>query len=368
MICEWFGECGGCALPIAYDEQLARKKEAFLDIFSGIDLPKIEFFESEKSHFRNRGEFRVWHEADGGISLSMFKKKSSNVISVSRCPATHSRFYENAQDILNFIADFPVLFERLFELDFLVSTDGKDMILTLIYHKKIDERWEEAAGKLRERFNGRSRGEKLVIGDDFITEGIEIKDRRWRYMQKEGAFSQPNGRINREMIDYLSNRLEPSQNDYLELYCGNGNFTLPLSQKIDKAIAIEINRESLNAAKQNAIDNSCDNIFFARMSAEEFANAMNKTRSFNRLKELDLDEYNFDAALVDPPRSGLDPNSLNLISGIDRIIYISCNPKTLRRDIETLNQTHAISSLALFDQFPYTHHIETCVILEGKQC
>jgi tRNA (uracil-5-)-methyltransferase len=366
MTCEWFGECGGCALALEYDEQLSRKTEAFSDLFKGLVLSETEVFPSKKSHFRNRGEFSARREKSGGIALCMHKK-GGGAISVGLCSAMNERFSGNMRAIADFISDSPALFERFFELDFLASSDGADMIITLIYHKPIDEKWSEAAKVLSDRFGvsviGRGKGKKIVIGKDFIAEKISINERRWSYKQIEGAFSQPNGYINRAMIGYID-RLEPVYGDGFELYCGNGNFTLPLSKKLNKAIAIEVNRNLLGAARENAEENDCSNIFFARMSAKEFANAIYKTRSFKRLKEIDLDSFNFHTALVDPPRAGLDSVSLNLIAGMKRIIYISCNPQTIRRDLEAIMQTHTVTSQALFDQFPYTPHIETVVILE----
>jgi tRNA (uracil-5-)-methyltransferase len=368
MNCDRFGECGGCALALEYDEQLARKTEAFFDCMSIFYLPEVKVVASKKSHFRNRGEFRVWHEKDGGIALSMYKANGGGAIGVSVCPAMNERFSANMQAMADFIDDYPALRERLFELDFLASDDGKQMVITLIYHKPIDDQWSEAAQAFGDRFGvgviGRSKGKKLVAGEGHITERIVIGDKAWSYIYAEGAFSQPNGYINRAMIDHIFGLLEPSKNDYLELYCGNGNFTLPLSGKFNNALAIEVNTAALNAAKTNAANNDCDNIFFARMSAEEFANAMRKTRSFNRLKDIDLDGYSFHTALVDPPRAGLDRASLNLLDNMDRVVYVSCDQTSLRRDLEALTKTRRVASAALFDQFPYTAHMETCAILE----
>ena len=91
--------------------------------------------------------------------------------------------------------------------------------------------------------------------------------------------------------------------------------------------------------------------------------ALNKKREFRRLKDIDLDSYNFSTVLVDPPRAGLDSATIELISNIDNIIYISCNPDTLARDLEILTKTHKIESSAIFDQFPHTPHIESGVFL-----
>ncbi len=91
-----------------------------------------------------------------------------------------------------------------------------------------------------------------------------------------------------------------------------------------------------------------------------------KVREFTRLKGIDLDTYDFSTVLVDPPRAGLDEGTIGLISGIDHIIYISCNPETLARDLEILSQTHQIENAAIFDQFPHTKHIESGVFLKKR--
>lgn len=370
MTCEWFGVCGSCRLPLSYNDQLNAKKAAYFETMAGLNLPEPEIFISPESHFRNRAEFRIWHEESGGLALAMYKSHGKGLLSVSRCPVTHKRFDENIQEMLNFMTDSPLSAGRLFELDYLVSTDGSEMVITLIYHKPMADGWDEAALTFCDRFKvsliGRSKGVKKVVGRDYVTETVEIEGRLWTYKQIEGSFTQPNGYANRAMIGWALSHTPQTGGDFLELYCGNGNFTLPLSTRFDHAVAIEISKSSLAAARENAEKNGVDNIFFARMGAEEFAQAMAKTRPFNRLSDLDLDSLNFQAALVDPPRAGLDPDSLALASQMPKMIYVSCNPETLARDLRLLEKTHTVKALALFDQFPYTPHLESAVVLERK--
>jgi tRNA (uracil-5-)-methyltransferase len=154
--------------------------------------------------------------------------------------------------------------------------------------------------------------------------------------------------------------------DFLEAYCGLGNFTLPLSHYFDKVLATEISKNSIHAALENCALNDITNITFARLSAEEMTEALNGVREFNRLREIDLKSYDFSTVLVDPPRAGLDEASIGLISKIEHIIYISCNPETLARDLETLTLTHEVVEAALYDQFPHTEHVESGVFLQKK--
>ena len=102
------------------------------------------------------------------------------------------------------------------------------------------------------------------------------------------------------------------------------------------------------------------------MSAEELMSAFGKKREFRRLANLDLSKFDFSHVLIDPPRAGCDKSVLEFISGISSIIYISCNPITLKRDLEILSKTHEIANFAAFDQFAHTNHIESMVLLEKK--
>jgi len=102
------------------------------------------------------------------------------------------------------------------------------------------------------------------------------------------------------------------------------------------------------------------------MSSEEFTEALGGKREFNRLKGVDLRSYDLKTVLVDPPRAGLDEDTRRLVAGFETLIYISCNPQTLARDLEDLCKTHRVVSAALFDQFPYTPHMEAGVILRPR--
>ena len=169
------------------------------------------------------------------------------------------------------------------------------------------------------------------------------------------------------MIEWVLNNIETSTADLCELYCGGGNFTIPLSTKFNKVLATEISKTSIKSALKNCELNNIEKIKFIRMSAEEFVQGLQEVRTFERLKDINLKEYNFDTIFMDPPRSGLDDTTRSLAKDFENIIYISCNPETLHRDLEELLKTHKIVNFALFDQFAYTHHIESGIILKRLQ-
>jgi tRNA (uracil-5-)-methyltransferase len=112
--------------------------------------------------------------------------------------------------------------------------------------------------------------------------------------------------------------------------------------------------------------NEIDNIDFVRLSAEEFTQALDGNREFRRLEGLDVQQYRLKTLFVDPPRSGLGDEPCAFAARFDHLLYISCNPETLLRDLEILSQTHTVVALAVFDQFPYTHHLEMGVKLVKK--
>jgi tRNA (uracil-5-)-methyltransferase len=274
--------------------------------------------------------------------------------------------------LLETIQTSHILSHKLFAVEFLSSLYYPQLLVALIYHKPLDGLWEQEAYKLLDLQDlfiiGRSRKKKIILRQDYIPCKVKTALGDFEYMQHEGSFSQPNGVMNEKMIDWvLSNIDAHNKEDLLELYCGAGNFTLPLSRLFNKVLATEISKTSIRSAKQNCLINSIENISFVKMSAEEITSALNFEREFIRLRGIDLKSYDFSHIFVDPPRSGLDPKSTLLVQKFDHIIYISCNQETLKRDLQILTQTHDIERFAIFDQFAHTPHIESGAILIKKQ-
>jgi len=153
----------------------------------------------------------------------------------------------------------------------------------------------------------------------------------------------------------------------LELYCGNGNFTIPLASNFRRVVATEVSKSGVEAARWNIQANKVDNIFVARMSSEEFTEAWKTRANKKRLEGLDWSQLELRTVLVDPPRAGLDPGTVKLVSEFDRIVYISCNPETLLNNLKDLMPTHKLARFAAFDQFPYTHHLECGAYLVKRE-
>ena len=136
---------------------------------------------------------------------------------------------------------------------------------------------------------------------------------------------------------------------------------MPLATCFDRVFVTENNRSSIKCLKQAIIKNNIKNIDFARLSSSEVVELFNG-RNFNRMNNKNISDYNFSHILVDPPRSGLTHDVIQLINGFDNIIYISCNPETYLRDVGLLNN-HKIQKIEIFDQFPNTKHLEIVSLL-----
>lgn len=322
-----------------------------------------------------RAEFRIWHEG-GTLNYVMFrageKAASSSLIKIKHLDAACHAINDLMPRLLDAASACSILRERWYQCEFLASQNGQ-MLVSLIYHKKLDETWTAAAEDLAKQLNifiiGRSRGQKIIIGRDWIEETQTVQGRIFRYRQNEGGFTQPNAEICRQMLEWACSAAQGIGGDLLELYCGNGNFTLPLSYCFNKVLATELAKTSVSAAQWNIEHNAIDNIQIARLSAEEFTQAWTGIRPFRRLinANINLQQYDFSTILIDPPRAGVDDGTRQLLTRFDHIIYISCNPETLHRDVAALLPTHEIVQAALFDQFPFTPHIESGLLLRRRK-
>ena len=371
MNCEYFGKCGSCVLyDKNYEEQLDYKKQREKKRFSEFTDVNFDIIKSDEQNFRYRAEFRIWKNFDKeenptiSYAMTSFEKKS---LEIEACQIVSSQIQELMPKLLNKLQNDEDMRFKLYAVEFLGSTTN-DMLVTIIYHKKLDETWEKKAKAIQEELNikiiGRSRKQKVVLDVDYINETLNINNEDFHFQYKEGGFTQPNTKVNIQMIEWVLKHIEKSDSDLCELYCGGGNFTIPLSKKFKKVLATEISKTSINSALTNCELNNIKNIDFIRMSAEEFVEALNEKRKFTRLKNIDLKSYDFETIFVDPPRAGLDDTTRALVKDFEKIIYISCNPETLHRDLGELTKTHKIINFALFDQFSYTNHIESGAILK----
>ncbi|MFQ3206503.1 MAG: tRNA (uracil-5-)-methyltransferase [Glaciecola sp.] len=355
-----------------YQQQLDEKTNRVKDLLSSFYRSNIDIYASQPTHFRMRAEFRIWHEGHDTYHI-MFNKVDKEQYRVDQLEAA-SEIINTAMALMT--AAFKgneILRRKLFQVDYL-STLTDELLITLVYHKELDDTWEAEVNKLKASFPahlninfiGRSKKQKVMLDNDFVIEELPISNKIYQFKQIENSFTQPNARVNCNMIEWSIAQVTDQSRDLLELYCGSGNFSVPLASCFKNVLATEISKTSVSAAQFNIAVNNVDNLTIVRLSSEEFVEAMAGVRQFRRLQDVDLTAYDFSTVLVDPPRAGIDDDTLALIQQFDNIIYISCNPLTLADNLQTLCLTHEVKRAAVFDQFPFTEHIESGVYLARK--
>lgn len=368
FFCKFVGECGSCTLDAPYEEQVEFKKGFIRREFEPFYNGEFEFFASQKAGYRTRAEFGIWREGEE-LSYTMHGAKAKRVF-VDECPKVAAPIANLMPRLLGALAKNQILKEKLFGAEFISCASG--ILATLLYHKRLGEAEQGEIESLAREFAGyrvtiaaRAKGQKLLSGELNLQDRLNIGDKIYKFTFGDGAFIQPNTAVNEKMIAWAKGCVERGA-DLLELYCGHGNFTVAMAEKFKRVLATEISKSSIANALKNCELNGVNNIKFLRMSAEELISAFGREREFNRLRELDIFSYDFSHVLVDPPRAGLDASVINFIKNYENIVYISCSPQSLKRDMAQLDATHEVVKFAVFDQFANTAHIECGVLLRSK--
>ncbi|RKS84653.1 tRNA (uracil-5-)-methyltransferase [Orbus hercynius] len=356
-----------------YQFLLNQKVAQTQELFSEFNLPSLAVYPSPTRHYRMRVEFRIWHNKDELYHI-MSEPKTHKRIEITTFPIASKRINQAMSAIVPLLKWNDILRHKLFQIDYL-STLSEQLIISLLYHRKLDDEWIMQAKQLKSSLAeqgihahiiGRASNQKICLDQDYIDEQLCVAGKQYIYRQVENSFTQPNAAINIDMLNWAVNVTKGLSGDLLELYCGNGNFSVALAQNFKHVVATEVAKASVKAAQYNIIANNIDNLKIARLSAEEFTQAMNGIKAFKRLEGINLSTYQFKTILVDPPRSGLDEQTLMMAANYDTVIYISCNPLTLKENLSVLAKTHIISHVAVFDQFPYTNHLEIGMVLSKK--
>ena len=264
--------------PASYDGLLQQKAEYLSQRFAQFSPPELQVHASHPQHFRLRAEFRLWHQGDRCFYAMFAPGDKKTVYEVRDFPIASKLINQLMQQLLDLIQDNELLRRKLFQVEFLTTLSG-DALITLIYHKRLDEAWQAEAEALQKTLGypliGRSRKQKIVLQRDWVNETLQVDGRAFHYRQTEGGFTQPNGDMNQQMLSWAraaADDIAATQGkaDLLELYCGNGNFSVALADRFEHVLATEISKTSVNAAQINIKDNALDNLIIARLSSEEF--------------------------------------------------------------------------------------------------
>lgn len=356
--------------PDDYAQQLAEKVIRVKQALILNEAVSVTVAASLPSGYRMRAEFRVWHQGDTWY-YAMFDTTIKRPVFIEHCSMVVEHIATLMQPLRQQLLATPLLSHRLYAIDFLASQAG-EVLVTLIYKTPLTDEWETAARQLslpnKVMLMGRSRGKKRVLVRDYVREPLQLTSGvSIELYHVENAFSQPNAGVNQQMLQWVDDywRLQGRQQALLELYGGSGNFTWVLAQHADAVVMTELSKQAIAAAQAAFAQAGIDNVVLAAMDSEQVSTALQASAQANQLTWQGID-YQFSGVFVDPPRAGLDATTAQLVQGFEHIVYISCNLDTLARDVQLWQGTHHIVQAAVFDQFPYTHHIEVGVVLRRR--
>ena len=235
-------------LPVSqYTELLQKKTEKLTALLQPFNAPEIAVFDSPTSHYRMRAEFRIWHDK-GDFYHIMFDQSTLQRYRVDEFPIASELINRMIKALLPLLKTQEVLHKKLFQIDYL-STLSNKIIVSLLYHKQLTEEWQSAAIRLKEELQqlgfdvqliGRASKQKICLEQDFVDEVLPVKGRNYVYRQVENSFTQPNAAVNCKMLEWAIDCTQGSQGDLLELYCGNGNFSIALAQNFRKVLALSL--------------------------------------------------------------------------------------------------------------------------------
>ncbi len=216
-----------------YVEQLKTKTNMIKDSFAQLPMPALEVFASEPLQYRLRAEFRLWHDGDD-LHHVMFDQTTKEKYQVHHFPPASQLINDVMVDMLLLLKVNETARRKLFQIDYLATLSG-EIVVSLLYHKALDEVWTQEMQKirctLRQKFKidiiGRAKKQKIILDKDYVTEELTINQRCFTFKQIENSFTQPNAQVNIKMIEWALDITQNSQGDLVELYCGLEIFLLP---------------------------------------------------------------------------------------------------------------------------------------------
>lgn len=326
--CKYFNICGGCQLQhLNYKNQLEYKKDKLNNIFNKLGINVDEIVTDTDFYYRNKLSLQIKQK------VGLFKINSNDIVNIDECIICKKLINEKIK-ILNELALSKIkkIVLKAFENKIMIEIIAfENLDLECIYDK----------------FDAIYLNNNLIKGEKIITKIGCIK-----YYISPDAFFQVNPYITEKMYNYIKNLCILNHSKYVfDLYCGCGSISLYIANDVDEVYGVEINKKSIKDANKNKLLNNINNVSF-------------KCDDTNNI----FINNNIDTIIVDPPRSGLSKLVIKKIleKNVTNLIYVSCDPMTLQRDLMILNSKYDIKSIKAFDMFPNTYHVECVALLVRK--
>ena len=381
--CLTYKRCGGCNLRhIKYEETLNMKQNAVQSLVNKTLNNKIQVKKTvgmeNPFHYRNKAQYPLGRNKEGEPVIGVFASRTHEVIPMEKCFIQNPKSEEIAKFILQFINDNKISIydektgKGLFRhIVIKVGIKTNQIMCILVINGKFIPKESELIYALTEKFsdirtvvkNINIKNTNVILGQENINiygDGY-IEDILGEYTFKISplSFYQVNPVQAEKLYNLGVEMAQISKDDTVfDLYCGIGTISLFMAKYAKKVYGIEIVEEAVKSAKENAMMNGILNTeFFAGDVEIVLDDLINKQG------------VKADIVMFDPPRKGLDKNSINNILKIKpkKIVYISCNPATLVRDLAEFEYAYDIKEIVPVDMFPFTSHVECCSVLYAKE-
>lgn len=329
-LCPYYGICGGCDI-MHIKNQNQYKLDKLNNIINKYVDNSIKINEVEESHdlnYRNKITLQVKNN-----KLGLYKKESNEIVEIDKCYLVKNKINE----IIRIIKEN----QDLKYINQIIIKDMKETMITFKTNNNINIDY------LKKYVDSIYINDKLVYGKNKIVEQMD----KYNFLISSKSFFQVNTNMATKMYNYIGSLIEKT-NVIFDLYCGTGTIGIFVHDKANKVIGLEINEDAIKDAKENKKINNITNIEFY---ASDAANIKEKTN----LKP--------NVIIVDPPRSGLSDKMVKDIISLNpqTLIYVSCDPMTLARDIKKLD-SYEVISIKGFNMFPNTYHVECVSLLHRK--
>ena len=346
-LCPYYKECGGCnLLHMPYEEQIKYKQSKIVDImkkYADINSEVIKQIVpcDRQFHYRNKVTLKVKEK------LGYFKEKTYELIPIEKCLLVNDKINEIIK-ILNGYTDLSNIKEVVIKS----FTDKETMLIIYLQEDEIKANLLNYLSNHIDNIIVYDNNKKMIkrLGKGNIIARLREK----QFKIGANSFFQVNMGQTLKIYDKIAEYLSKNEDStVLDLYCGVGSIGLYSVSNYDKLIGVEIVPEAIENAKANAELNSMGNTKFL----------VGDTKTI-----LMHSNYKADTIIVDPPRAGLDKSVIEDIKKINpnMLIYLSCDPITLARDLKLLSDLYDVEELIPYDMFPNTHHVETLVKLTKK--
>ncbi len=354
-VCPVQGSCGGCDLmTLDYRAQLREKAGILRDALTRTGrfevLPELGFIAADQP-LAYRSRIRL-HIASGG-RLGFFAAESRELVEIPGCPIAHPELEQALLTLRAIASQHRPQLAAFSELELRVAPGGPRLALRLVPAKRPFDDATAMIAALSREFQV-TVGERSSAPEDDqrfpLPGGVELR-------VSGAAFTQVNWAVNQRLVQALLDGAEQrAVTTFCDLYCGAGNFSLPLFARGKIGVGIEGSKPAIAAAKRASVEQGLTRARFIAGDVKEALANLPRTEAF-------------ELVVLDPPRSGAREVLPELIRRAPRhIAYCACDPVTLARDLRTLcDSGYLLSAVSGFDMFPQTHHFETLAWLERNQ-